>query len=244
MTLQICTFKWGNKYTLDHVARLHNMLARNLTLPWRFNLITDDPGDRVFEDLAPNVFPGVRVLPLWEEMRDAKLCGVRLRAFGSDMREMIGERFAWIDLDVVITGNVDHIFSRPEPFIALSTPQGPLAYNGSLVMMDAGARPLVWAGWTRLAYASLPAHYRRLGMEAGGESDEGWMTRVLGPYEPRFNGGWGRRDDGIYFFRKDLESGRKPLPANACMVIMNGRAFDPSSEKLQARAPWIAKHWR
>src|SRR5687768_8979751 len=128
MTLQICTFKWGNKYTLDHVARLHNMLARNLTLPWRFNLITDDPGDRVFEDLAPNVFPGVRVLPLWEEMRDAKLCGVRLRAFGSDMREMIGERFAWIDLDVVITGNVDHIFSRPEPFIALSTPQGPLAY--------------------------------------------------------------------------------------------------------------------
>lgn len=245
MTLQICTFKWGSKYSMEHVFRLRNMLARNLTIPWRFNLITDNALRDDYEWRQDREHPtDYRILPLWPEMRDAKLCGVRLRAFAPDMRQMIGERFAWVDLDMVITGNVDHIFSRTEPFIALATPQGPLAYNGSLVMMDAGAREMVYFGWSRAAYSKLPEIYRRLGMEAGGESDEGWMTLVLGSLEPTFNGGWGKRTDGIYYFRKDLAGGRLPLPEDARMVVMNGRAFDPSFEDLQRRAPWIAEHWR
>lgn len=236
--LTICAFKWGDKYTLDHVGRLRLMLARNLTIPWEMALISDDPDDAHFTSKA-----GIRHIPLWPEMRDAKLCGVRLRAFGADMAGVIGPRFAWVDLDVVITGNVDHIFGRKEPFVALSTPQGPLAYNGSLVMMDAGARAEVLGKWTPAAYSGLQEHYDRLGMPAGGVSDEGWMTAVLGPDEARINGGWHRRDDGVYFMRKDLAGGRKPLPADARMVIMNGRAFDPSFPAMQ-RLPWVRQHWR
>jgi hypothetical protein len=243
MTLQICTFKWGSKYTVEHVVRLRNMLARNLTIPWQLTLLTDnleeDAGGPAHGD-----GPSIRVLPLWEEMRDAKLCGVRLRAFGRDMAQFIGPRFAWVDLDVAIVANVDHIFSRPEPFIALATPQGPLAYNGSLVMMDAGAREYVYQTWNRQAYARLPTYYEAKGMRAGGESDEGWMTLAMGDKEPTFNGGWGKRTDGIYFFRKDLQGGRLPLPKNASMVIMNGRAFDPSFADLQRRCSWLREAWR
>lgn len=242
--LSIVTFKWGDKYTLNHVARLHNMLARNLSIPWEFVLLTDDPRDKEIEDTSPTVHPRSRVLPLWDDMRDAKLCGVRLRAFGPEMAELIGPRFAWVDLDVVVTGNVDHIFGRTEPFIALSTPAGPLYYNGSLVMMDAGARRRVHDLWTPEGYARMPAHYARLGMAAGGQSDEGWMTYVLGPNEARFNGDFGERRDGIYYFRRDLDKGKKPLPPDARLVVMNGRTFDPSFPALQSRCPWIKEHWR
>lgn len=236
--LTICTFKWGSKYGLDHVHRLRNMLARNLTIPWRFVLITDDyhgdPGQDPVE---------TEVVRLWEWGADLKLCGRRIYAFAPEMRELLGERFAWVDLDVVITANVDHIFGRMEKFVALSTPQGPLAYNGSLVMMDAGARGHVWADFTGAAYGRLPAYYAERGMMAGGESDEGWMTLKLGPGEARINGAWGRRDDGVYFFRHDLARGKKLLPADARMVILNGHANDPSFPAINA-LPWVRQHWR
>jgi hypothetical protein len=257
--LTIATFKWGDKYTQDHVVRLFNMLSRNLTIPWRFVLITDKPEEdnkalaALWYGPAPLWRGGIsspghtRVIPLWNEMRDAKLCGVRLRAFGADMAEIIDERFAWIDLDVVILGNVDHIFSRPEPFIALSTPQGPLMFNGSLVMMDAGARREVYDTWDPFKYSLLPEFYRRRHMLAGGQSDEGWMTYVLmdrpSHERPRFNGGWGERRDGIYFFRHDLQGGLLKPPPDARMVIMNGRRFDPSFPEQQ-KLGWVREHWR
>lgn len=242
--LTIATFKWGTKYSMEHVRRLHSMLRRNLTIPFNFVLISD----QVDEDMRHLIgdfdrgFP-TRVIPLWDEMREAKLCGVRLMAFSPWMRELIGPRFAWVDLDVVIMGNVDHVFGRKEAFIALSTPQGPLAYNGSLVMMSAGARSRVWETWTPAAYDLMPAHYAAKGMIAGGQSDEGWMTYALGTGEARLNGGWGRRDDGIYFFRHDLKGGAVLPPHDARMIVMNGRRFDPSNAEAQ-RLPWVRQNWR
>lgn len=241
--LTICAFKWGDKYTMEHVDKLYNMLRRNLTIPWEFALITDSPLTTTWRLNTEPGAPGFRFIPLWSEMREAKLCGVRLRAFGKDMAEVIGPRFAWIDLDVVITDNVDHIFGRKEDFIALSTPQGPLAYNGSLVMMDAGSRSRVFDTWEARHYEAMPAYYAKRGMHAGGQSDEGWVTFVLGSDEWRFNHGWGQRNDGIYFFRKDLAAGAHPLPIGACMVIMNGHRFDPSFPAMQA-LPWVREHWR
>lgn len=245
--LSIVTFKWGDKYGLRHVDVLFNMLERNLTIPWRAVLVTDKP-DEDFRALEGWGSRSVKVVPLWDDMKEAKLCGVRLRAFAPDMEKTLGSRFAWVDLDVVVTGNVDHIFGRTEPFIALSTPAGPLYYNGSLVMMDAGARRRVHDLWTPEGYARMPRHYARLGMEAGGQSDEGWMTYVLGPNEARFNAspgvGFGEHRDGIYYFRKDLARGRNPLPADARLVVMNGRAFDPSFPAIQERCPWVKEHWR
>lgn len=232
--LTIAAFKWGHKYTKDHVIRLRNMLRRNLTIPYEFALITDAD-----EDDTPD---GVRYIPLWSEMQDAKLCGVRLRAFGKDMRTIIGPRFAWIDLDVVITGNVDHIFSRREPFIAAATPRPPMPYNGSIVMMDAGARSQVYEGWTMEAYHRLGLAYGAAkGVKAGTVSDEGWMAIVLGDGEARWT-----MADGIYYFRRHLLAGGNPgrLPKGCRIVIMNGRRFDPAFYEWQQQCPWIEEHWR
>lgn len=230
--LSICTFKWGSKYSVEHVLKLGRMLRRNLTIPFEYVLITDGDPDTAGLPGAPD-----RVLPLWTEKADAKLCGVRLHAFHPDMRDLIGPRFAWVDLDVVITGNVDHIFGRTESFVALATPQGPLWYNGSLIMMDAGAFPEVDSTWTPEAYAALPARYAAEGMQHGGQSDEGWMTAVLGPGKATVGPA-----EGVRYF-KHIKHETK-LPKGTCMVVMNGRRFDPSMKSWQHQCPWIVQHWR
>lgn len=233
--INICTFKWGTKYTVEHVARLRRMLARNLTIPYQFTLISDQP----YPDRQALEYMGldVRVVRLWDSMREAKLCGVRLRAFSRDVEPQLGKRFCWVDLDVVITGNVDHIFGRPEPFVGLATPRGPLHYNGSLIMMDAGARASVYAEWTPERYASLVKHYQAMGMKHGGQSDEGWMTYCLGGEEERFE----LVPNGIRYF-KHLRPG--PLDPSVRLVVMNGLRYDPSMPALQASHPWIKEHWR
>jgi hypothetical protein len=233
--LRICVFKWGTKYTHDHVRIMRNMLARNLTIPYEMVLISDQ-----WMDDRSSLPADISVVPLWQSMREAKLCGVRLHAFHPFMAEMIGPRFAWIDLDVVITGNVDHIFSRTEPFVALSPPRPPMPINGSLVMMDAGAFPHVQSSWTLQEYHRVGDKLGRdYKIPAGTVSDEGWMWHTLGTEQAKIT-----KADGVYYFRHDLLKGGRSLPADARMVVMNGRAFDPSMPGWQAKCPWIAKHWR
>lgn len=235
--ISICTFKWGNKYTQRHLVNLARMLHRNLTIAWEYVIISDDVADQKMGPLLRAMGIETRVIPLWSEMRDAKLCGVRIAAFQTHMRKLIGPRFAWIDLDVVVTGNLDHVFSRTEDFVALATPQGPLHYNGSLVMMTAGARRQVYDRWNPRAYVALAPHYLALGMKHGGQSDEGWMTYVLGEGEARVG-----KDDGIRYFKHLL--GSPMLPPGTNLVVMNGLRYDPSMPTWQDGFPWIKEHWR
>ena len=59
----------------------------------------------------------------------------------------------WLDLDCVVTGNLDPVLGRSEDFIAWKDIAPPQPYCGSMVMMDAGARRLarlcerVWLFW-------------------------------------------------------------------------------------------------
>jgi hypothetical protein len=244
MTLTICAFKWGTRYTLRHVSALYLALGRHLTIPHEFALISDDPDDESF-----CVKAGIRYIPLWDDMRGVKNCGVRLAAFHSIMSRYIAPRFAWLDLDVVITGNVDHIFSRPESFVGLKTPAPPMPFNGSLVIMDAGAYPAVRSEWTPERYEACGAYWLAQGCAGGGASDEGWIGRMLrNPNIPARGIGTVGGDpgvDGIYYFKRHLLKGRGlSLPADARMVVMNGRQFDPSLPEWQARAPWLLEHWR
>lgn len=233
--LQIVAFKWGSRYTSRHVNVLRSMMSRHLGLAHEIVCVTDDPA---------GIDPSVRIVPLdtpvWAAMRDARRCGVRIRAFGADMAGILGPRFAWIDLDVVITGDVTAIFDRPEDIVITAPPRPPLPYNGSIVLMTAGARAAVYETWTAADYTRRgEALGRARGVRHGTVSDEGWMACVLGDHEATWT-----RDDGIVYFRRDLDEGRKPLPADAKIVIMNGRRYDPSMPELQRRCPWIGKYWR
>jgi hypothetical protein len=151
------------------------MVSRNLTIPHRLLCITDRPRE-ISKDIptyqlwdAPSV-----VNPNWGITRPQ--CYVRLKAFSEEIREILGDRFVSIDLDCVVTGNLDKTLGRTEDFIinAGETPKN--AYNGSMWMMNAGARRQVWEQFGQDGIMrALKNGYMG--------SDQAWIRECLGPDE-------------------------------------------------------------
>ena len=229
--IRVVTFHWFDPqyrwnpffiYGVEHVNRLYRGVKRNTTIPFEFVVVTDQP-DAAFD-------PGVRVVKLWDDLRDMGGCYVRLRAFAEDMGEIIGERFVWLDLDCVVTGSLDSLLSRTEDFICWENIYPPVHYCGSMMMMRAGARAKVWREFDRV---TSPKRGRDLGFVG---TDQAWISACLGPGETT----WGERD-GVLSYRQHCCRG-PDLPAGARIVFFHGK-LDPSMPALQERTPWIKQHW-
>ena len=46
----ICVY-WGTKYPLKYVNVLHNMAKRNMSLPFQFNVLTDNTNQQFNKDI-------------------------------------------------------------------------------------------------------------------------------------------------------------------------------------------------
>jgi hypothetical protein len=243
MTIEICSFFWNDpnakhkgtyEFTPKHVNRLARGLRENLTIPYRFTCITDNPDGL---DVS-----NIRVLPLWNEFRDIGRCFVRLPLYASVMRDVIGERIANIDLDVAIVGNVDHIFGRTEPFVGYKDTKNPRCYSGALYMMDAGAKAQVYNSFKRMYYMIPPearqqmfrTEYNKLSSFVG--SDQSWQTEVLGEGLPKIT-----QEDGVwdYWSIENLPD----IPKNARIVFCNGMRRDLSMPSIQAKHKWASEYW-
>ena len=215
-------------YTPAHVHTLQAMVARNTTLPHRFVCITDDPAGLECE-----------TIPLWD-VYEAGGCYHRLRAFDPDFG-LLGRRFAWIDLDAVIVGNIDHILDVDADFaINKYVYKGRLHqhYNGGIVVMTAGARPQVW---DRFDPRVSPRYIRMLNHKSlllG--SDQAWISHVLGNGERTFD-----HREGVYEMmsltrmRRRVVNEPQNIPADARIILFSGPR-DPSMSTL----PWVIEHYR
>lgn len=90
----------GRNYGPDWVVRLRNMVARNLTLPHRFVCLSNVPVGDVETIPLVNDWPG-----WWS----------KVELFAPHLAASVG-RALYLDLDVLITGNLDEIASHPAPF--------------------------------------------------------------------------------------------------------------------------------
>jgi hypothetical protein len=107
----ILCMKWGTLYPADYVNVLYSACRRNITGPFRFLCLTDDP---------TGFSPGIETRPIpdlgltqgmWKSGAWAKL-GV----FQHDLYGFTG-RALFIDLDMVICGSLDAFFDHPAPFL-------------------------------------------------------------------------------------------------------------------------------
>lgn len=193
------------------------MIHRNLNLPHRFVVVTDQPGAR-FDPL-------VEPVPLWDDWRrltrshdwgdDRPSCYVRLKAFSADAGLILGERFVSIDLDCVVCSTLDPLFERDEDFLiirrtALNPTEARTTYQGSMWLMSAGARRRVWEDFHGEKSVRQTLDY--LG------TDQAWISYKLGPNEKGWN-----ETDGVYCFRNLQEAHRYDLPDNARIVFFNTR---------------------
>lgn len=250
---RVVTWKWKpppqyrSQYTAEHVNTLASMVSRNIKMEYEFCCATDDP---------TGIDSSVRIIPLWDDYADVPnpssdkgpSCYRRLKAFSEEAKDLIGDRFVSIDLDTVITGDVTPLWDRPDDFIIWGDTERDYhkrfiariprhmhvfqrLYNGSMWMLRAGTRQIVWQ---RFDPAVSPGEAIRHGRHG---SDQGWISHVLGPGEKVWT-----THDGVYSYRNHLKQKNGVLPEDARMVCFHGHV-DPWSSEVSS-LDWIRKHYR
>ncbi len=228
-------WKWssGNpdrEFHSEHVNVLASMLRRHCSLPHRLICVTDDARglDSSIQAMPqPVTFDGVGS----PQGGRFPSCYRRLWNFSHRAADAFGDRFMALDIDVVITRNIDSLIHRPESFVGWT--DAAFKWNkvaGGIYLLRAGAHPEVW---DRFDPRASPQLAYRAGCNG---SDQGWMSYMLFPPP----GSWGRAD-GLYSL-KWLRPGA-PLPAEVRVVSTPG-ALKPWSREAQRSHPWIKEHWQ
>lgn len=88
--------RFNTKYGVEYVERLRNMVARNLTIPYEFVCLTDDP----------RPIDGVRLL-VQRNAGYAKPWWHKVHMFDPNLA--IAGRILYVDLDVIIGNNMDRL---------------------------------------------------------------------------------------------------------------------------------------
>ena len=137
-----------------------------------------------------------------------------------------GERIVNLDLDLVVTGQLDQLFER-DKFTILQgvNTTNPCPMNGSVWMLRAGERPDIWSDFSVTKSAAVPFH--------SFPDDQGWFWHKIPDA-----GAWGPAD-GVYGFKKVGWPKGDGLPANARIVAFPGWRDPTKFENLD----WVKKHW-
>ncbi len=209
------TTGWRKDYTAEHVNALEKMIKKNLNIPHVFKCITDMPEGINCETVA-----------LWENPKTnthptRPNCYRRLKAFSEQIRPILGDRFLSIDLDCVILGDITSIVDRPEDdFIILKGSSSP--YNGSMWMMNTGARKQVYDSFHPINSPTVAAQQKTSTGRGYYGSDQAWISYKI-PGEKTWT-----QKDGVYQYIYDIKG--KPMPENAKIVFYAGE-LKPWSDK-------------
>jgi hypothetical protein len=212
MDLTIATWIWGTKYSGSYIARLQRGLRLHLKQPFRFVVFEPYPGDE-------KLFAG---------------CFVRLRMFSQAFQKHYciepGTRLVCLDLDIIITGELDPLFDRPQSFVIFkgANAANPCPFNCSVMMVKAGQHGELWDAFSLEQAAKIP-YYEF-------PDDQGWIHHMV-PSAAAWEVG---PMSGIYAFRKPRWPKDDRLPADARIVAFPGHR-DPSQFIY---LPWVAEHWR
>jgi len=213
--------KYHARYEVENVNIWARMIDRNLKLPHHFMLFTDQPNGK-YDSM-------IDVRPLWSDYHllgnpvwraEFPQCYVRLKAFSREFAEIVGKRYASIDLDCIVTGSLDRLLGRTEDFLIYRHPvqrtfDKAQPYNASMWLMDTGCRPAVWEDFRgRKSLAPLlddpdKAHFL--------QTDQGWIAYKCGLEEK----GW-TADDGVIMWSW-MQHKAVGLPDNARIVFFNGK---------------------
>lgn len=239
--LTVTTWLWGDKFGVEDVAKLAAGVRRNLKQPHRFVCVTDHEEYFNAGIWSQNIGENILCTPILDrDLLAIKGCFARLRMFDPEWQHEIGvdDRFVNIDLDTVITGSLDPLFDRPEPFAILQggNASNPCPYGGALMMLRANVHPEVWTDFSLDAASKVPFYEF--------PDDQGWIAHKV----PGAAGWKAGLQSGVFVFRKPgwpsydrkMRRGGDDLPAGARLVTFNGGRSPEQFKHLD----WIKKHWQ
>jgi hypothetical protein len=233
----VVCWKWDSPgyrstFAADAVNTLARMVRRHYPRQLRIVCVTNEPGG--IEDW-------IDVLPDREDFASVPSphggrnpsCYRRLRLFHPDAAQWFGSRYVSVDLDTVIVNDLSPLWDRDEPLVFWgdTNPLPGSYYNGSMMLMTAGARPEVW---TEFDPATSPQTSRQAKCFG---SDQGWISYRIGPGQAKWT-----TTDGVYSFRNHIAQNMHKLPENARVVSFHG-GTDPWAPYAQ-QIGWIREHYR
>jgi hypothetical protein len=208
------------------------MVKRNLSTPFRYILITDNPVENLNENIIQK--------QLWSHHRLLGSCFTRLFTFSTEFSSYVGDRFISMDLDMVITGDITGLLDREEDFVYYKmrgsdgTPASGWRMNNGMYMMKTGSRKFVWE-----IFDKDPEDALRKRVRPG--SDQGWTNYIM---DLANEAHWQQEKDGIYDMRQNfLEKDRAVMPEN-CKIVMWPGPRDPSESAYQIQYSEILSHYR
>lgn len=231
--IKIVTWLWHGslrRYQPSHVNVLVNMFERHLTIPHEVICITDLKhgfSDKVRLMTVPDAARELATLRT-PERRGFPSCYQRLWMFSKDATQL-GKRVMLVDVDILLTGNIDHLFHHVEHFVGWQ-PIAAFGKNdnrvgGGMYLMTTGKHTEIYDRF--IGYPSI-IEANKAGFRG---SDQAWISFKLAGKVKLWPD-----DSGIYSIR-DLKD--KKLPDDACFIQFNGQ-YKP----WHGRPSWVKKHWR
>jgi len=230
----VLCLKHGTKYSYDYVNKLYSMVQRNCTIDHEFVCLTDDP---------TGIDPHIKIIPLPTGL-DGWWCKPYM--YSKDLP--INGTILYLDLDVVIAGNIDKLFTYERnswctvrDFTRAMRPKWQ-KYNSSVVRFRTGQLHHVWEGFQK----DQKQIQRRL------FGDQDWLFEAtrknqasLYPDSWVQSWKWEVRKDKT-FAQGGMRGNRKfktiehvtPRP-ECCVCVFHG---DPNPHHCED--PWVLEHWR
>ena len=216
--LNIVCFKWGDLFGPEYVNKLYNSIKRNTTIPINFICYTEDPTGvecETREFLEP--------LPYWWY-----IIGLFNPAHGFKNKTI------YLDLDTVITGNIDHILTLEEDFATLRDFYRPNGLQTAYIMWEPEWGAFIWDR-LKTQYPK-PGHYKRLLKFAGGtnrflEQSVGLGNEVV-RLQDKFNG-------ECVSYKVNIRRPERFVPDREKIVFFHGQ---PRPHEV-AHLPFMRQHW-
>ncbi len=244
MTQTVICMKWGTRYGPDFVNRLYSMIRRHTSRPTRLVCYTDDAtgiagGVETFP-LPPIVLPSTKTWLPWR----------KLSLWQKNLEGVAGEAL-FLDLDVVVTGNLDDFFDyEPGHFCVARNWTQPHAGigNTSIFRFPVGGHPYIYDRIMNECERVMDTHRNEQIFISREIADmkfwpDAWCLSFKSSLVPTWP---------LNFFVAP------PLPEGTKVVAFPGKP-DPD-EAMEGRwprkhwyqtlykhvrpAPWIAEHWR
>lgn len=230
--INIVCLKWGTKYGSEYVNRLFFALKRHTNIPFTFHCFTEKP---------EKINPGVIIHPLPYEGLDG--WWNKLYLFSKEIK--IDGRIFYIDLDTIVTGNVDQIISYDKDFVVLRD-----FFTG----LASGIKTNDYVG---SGLMSFEAHKHSHMWDEFMIDPQG----IINSIKPHGDQVWVMRKQLERVYWQDLFPNqivsfkvhcREGLPADARIICYHGKPSIPDSITKASKAqwwtipaaPWVADHWK
>jgi len=221
---------YGDKYPVEYVQKLYNMAKRNITKPFDFFVFTDHV------KMAKMVSEGIAVVKF--PMHDLEGWWNKMQLFHPDVSKYLIGTTLYMDLDVVITDNIDCFYEyQPELEFVGMNDFNPLTklWNSSVMrFQQSKVSQQVWKRfmenrkeWLRRfpGDQNLISHLLKDGRATVSSFPDSW-TQSYKWYDRK----------GNRYSRQDMTFEHN---GESLVTVFHGQPNPHESDKM-----WIKKHWK